>query len=158
MAHKPYIDSVGQGQSPYRKPAGERTKVAVDNRITVGPKFSAECHGKLGKLAKRDGISVTHLIERAGYTLAGMTCPDAGTRGKRSLFESIVGRKPSPVEADCVKTLIVEYGKRKLSTEVGQAELANELLAWVKAQELAVKPVKSKSLPKPIVPPSSVAA
>ena len=132
--------------------------MATDNRITVGPKYSPECHGKLGKLAKKDGISVTHLLERAGYTLAGMTCPDAGTRGKRSLFETIVGRKPSPTESDYVKTLIAEYGKRKLATAVGQAELANELLAWVKAQELAVKPVKAKSLPKPIVPPSSVAA
>ena len=132
--------------------------MAVDNRITVGPKFSVECHGKLGKLAKKDGISVTHLIERAGYTLTGMTCPDAGTRGKRSLFESIVGRKPSPVEADYVKMLVTDYGKRRLSTNAGQGEFAAELLVWVKAQELAVKPVKAKALPKPIVPPSTVAA
>ena len=132
--------------------------MATDNRITVGPKFSVECHGKLGKLAKKDGISVTHLIERAGYTLTGMTCPDAGTRGKRSLFESIVGRRPSPVEADCVKTLVVEYGKRKMATNAGQGEFAAELLGWVKAQELAVKPVKAKALPKPLVPPSTVAA
>jgi hypothetical protein len=154
-----YYERAGQyPKGTTQRPARRVRQVATDNRITVGPKFSVECHGKLGKLAKKDGISVTHLIERAGYTLVGMTCPDAGTRGKRSLFESIVGRKPSPTEGDYTKTLVAEYGKRKLSTESGQAELANELLGWVKHQELAVKPPKNKALPKPLVPPANVAA
>ena len=155
MGSIPYIDSVSGAKGARANSPGVR-QVATDNRITVGPKYSPECHERLAKLAKREGVSVTHLIERAGYTLVGMAAPDAGTRGKRSLFELIVGHKPSKVESEHVKVMLKEYGTRKLDTKAGKDEFANELLGWVKTQAMNAKPAKpAKPLPKPAVEPAA---
>lgn len=124
----------------------------TDNRIAVMVKLSGKCDAAATKAAKADGTSKTYFIEKLVHAHFGLVAQEPGQRGRVSFLAQVAGSiKLTPAYLKWGHDLEAQYGKRYLGTEKGKQEFAAEFLAYLKAQETAIKPKAPKNLPKPVV-------